>query len=119
MSMDLTQMTLVELHQLKARVDKAIVRAEGRKKKDALAAMEKAASEFGLSISEVLGGAEAAPKKKRGPKPGTKRKAAPKKGKAQFANPADASQTWTGKGRQPAWYKDAIAGGASPDSMKV
>ena len=50
MSMDLTQMTLAQLTKLKARVEKAIERAEGRKKKDALAAMEKRRASLGLAF---------------------------------------------------------------------
>jgi DNA-binding protein H-NS len=29
----------------------------------------------------------------------------------KYRNPADASQTWTGAGRQPAWLKEALAAG--------
>ncbi|MBT8410687.1 MAG: H-NS histone family protein, partial [Octadecabacter sp.] len=35
------------------------------------------------------------------------------------ANPADPSQQWTGKGRQPNWYKAAIEAGKSPESMAI
>ncbi len=37
----------------------------------------------------------------------------------KFANPDDPSQTWTGKGRQPAWVKDYIASGKSLDEIEI
>ena len=40
-------------------------------------------------------------------------------GVAKYANPADKSQTWTGKGRQPQWYKDAVAAGTDPKTMEI
>jgi DNA-binding protein H-NS len=45
---------------------------------------------------------------------GTATKAEPK-----YQNPADTDQTWTGKGRQPEWYKTAIEGGQSPETMLI
>lgn len=38
---------------------------------------------------------------------------------AKYRNPADASQTWSGRGREPGWFKDAIAAGRSAESMLV
>lgn len=114
MSVDLKSMTLPQLEKLQKKVEQAIVTAQSRRTKDALAAVEKVSKEYGVSLDELLG-AKAPKAKKRGPKPGVKRgKAAPK-----FKNPADAAQTWTGKGRQPTWYRDAIAGGASPDDLLI
>jgi DNA-binding protein H-NS len=31
--------------------------------------------------------------------------------RVKYRNPADASQTWTGTGRKPAWVRDALASG--------
>jgi len=45
---------------------------------------------------------------------GPKTKAPPK-----YKNPTDASQTWTGKGRQPQWFKDAMAAGQSPEALEI
>jgi DNA-binding protein H-NS len=37
----------------------------------------------------------------------------------KFANPADRSQTWTGKGRQPNWYRAEVEKGTDPAKMKI
>ena len=96
-------MSRKELEILRKDIDKALENLAKRERTDALAAAEKAAREFGFSLSELTGGKAVA-------KPAAA---------AKYANPADASQTWSGRGRQPQWYKDAIAGGASPESMEV
>ncbi len=108
---ELKSMSRKDLEKLKANIEDVLAGISAREKKDALAAAEKAAAAHGFSLAEL---AVAAPKK-RGPKPGkAKVKSTPK-----FANPADKSQTWTGKGRQPEWFKAAIAGGAKPESMAI
>lgn len=40
-------------------------------------------------------------------------------GGAKYANPSDPTQTWTGRGRQPNWIKEAVDGGASLDSFLI
>jgi len=40
-------------------------------------------------------------------------------GQARYRNPADASQTWTGRGRQPKWIAEALAGGKSLDDFRI
>ncbi|KPP84178.1 MAG: DNA-binding protein H-NS [Rhodobacteraceae bacterium HLUCCA08] len=116
MTLDLGSLSRKDLEKLKRDVEKALDRAEKADLKKARDAATKAAAEFGVSLDELV----AAPKP--GPKPGRRRATATKpvkKGAAKYANPADPKQTWTGKGRQPAWYKDAIAAGKSPESMAI
>ncbi len=38
---------------------------------------------------------------------------------AKYANPADASQTWTGRGRRPAWVLAALKKGAKLESLAI
>ncbi len=38
---------------------------------------------------------------------------------ARFRNPANPSQQWTGRGRQPQWIKDWLASGKSLDEVRV
>jgi DNA-binding protein H-NS len=102
---DLEEMSLAELKALQKRVAKAIDGYEERQKFQALAALEAKAREMGFSLSELTG----APQGKAKRKP-----AAPK-----YRHPDDASITWTGKGRQPAWFKTAVTSGVSPDDLLV
>lgn len=101
---DLSKMSMDELKQLKKDVDAAIKGFAERKRAEAMKAIEAVAKEHGLSVEEIVGGK------------GKKRKA---KAPAKYANPANPSQTWSGRGRQPVWYKDAIAAGKAPDSLEI
>ena len=100
---DLNSMSLADLKQLRKDVDVAIRNFEDRQRKEALAALEAKAAELGFSLNELTGGA------------GRGRKLSPPK----FRNPADATQTWSGRGRQPEWYKTLVNGGTDPNSLLI
>lgn len=74
----------------------------------------------GLTVSDVFGsraGGEAPAKPRtRSTKPG------PKGGftvKPKYRNPGDASQTWAGRGKQPRWFSDLLAGGKTADDLLI
>lgn len=115
MSVDLSQMSLAELKRLAKRVGRAIENHEKKRVKEARQAMEKLAKEYGVSLDAIMDGG---PKKRGRPKGSGKGKPSIK-GKPKFANPADKSQTWTGKGRQPQWFKDAMAAGTSEKDLAI
>lgn len=112
MTIDLKSMTKKELEKLAQNVERQLERLKKQDLKKARDAAEKAAAAHGFKLSDIVGGGAA---------PATKpRKAKPKAaGVAKYANPADSGQTWTGKGRQPKWFKDALAAGKSPESMEL
>jgi len=114
MVIDLKQMTLKELEKHLKDVKKAVQSAKARDRRAAQKAAEKAAAEFGFSLSDLTEGSAAASKPKK-PKAKKPRKVSP----PQFANPDDKAQTWTGKGRQPNWYRAAVEKGVSPDAMRI
>ncbi|WP_299602570.1 H-NS histone family protein [uncultured Tateyamaria sp.] len=95
---NLEKMSLKELSQLRSDVGAAIIVARKTERKDALAAAQKAAAEFGFTLAELMDGSK---------KP--KRVGAPSQPKYQ--HPENPSVTWTGKGRQPGWIKDGLASG--------
>ena len=39
--------------------------------------------------------------------------------KTQYQNPADNAQTWTGRGRQPKWIAEGIAGGKQLSDFRI
>ena len=41
------------------------------------------------------------------------------KSKPKFRNPADPKQTWTGKGRQPNWFRAEVEKGTAPEAMAI
>ena len=106
MTLDLTSLSRNELQTLRREVDKAIETLADRERKAALEAAERAAAEHGFNLADLTGLAR-------------KGKAAKTKSPARYRNPDDASQTWTGKGRQPDWYKAGIAAGKSPADFEI
>ena len=102
---NLSKMSLSELNALKKDVEKAISGFKDRQRREAKKALEAVAAKHGMSIEEIIGSES---KKRR-----------KSKGAAKYRNPADASQTWSGRGRQPAWYKAALAKGKTPESMAI
>ena len=100
---ELENMSLDDLKKLSRDVEKAIASFEERKRKEARKALEQVAREYGLSVEEVMGGQKAPSRASKSP--------------VKYRNPANPSETWSGRGRQPGWYKDALAKGKSPDDM--
>lgn len=103
MNIDLETLSRDELKKLKADVERALSSVDARRKSEAKRAAEQAVKEFGFSLEEVL----TAP----GPKGS--------KGAPKYANPADPSQTWTGRGRKPNWVNDALESGKSLDDLAI
>jgi len=104
--MILDDMTRDELIDLKARIDIQLEKLEAQRKADALDAARKAAEEYGFSLEELSGGKKAG-------------KGKLVKGIPKYAHPDDASKTWTGKGRKPKWFDDALAAGITPAQMEI
>lgn len=113
---DLSKMTKKQLERLIKDAERALKALSNKEKREAKKAAEKAAAKFGFSLAELTGGSgKAAPAKRGRPKKAGAKSASP----AKYANPADPTQTWTGKGRQPLWYKDAVAGGTDPSKLEI
>jgi len=111
MLMDLKSMSRKELEKLRVKVDKALGGLKKKEMKAAKVAAEKAAAAHGFTLSELTGSsAKVSVKKAKGPK---------NKAPAKYKNPNDADQTWTGKGRQPQWFKDAMAAGTKPEALEI
>lgn len=102
MSIDLEKMARGELEALIKDAQKALKSVDARRRSEAKRAAEQAAKEFGFSLDEVIGA-------------GTKGS----KGAPKYANPADPSQTWTGRGRKPNWVIEALKNGVSLDDLSL
>lgn len=94
---------LAELKRAQKHVEKAIDSYEARKKAEAIAVLKAAAAEHGFTLSE-LAGEKGAPKKVHPPK---------------YENPHNTQETWSGRGRQPSWIKDALSAGKSLDDFLI
>ena len=100
---NLSKLTLDELKGLQNDVAKAVKTFETRKKKEALAALEAQAREMGFNLGQLTGNSK---------KP--KSSGAPK-----YSKPGDPSMTWTGRGRKPQWFADALDSGTSEAEMLI
>lgn len=105
MQIDLSSLSMPELLDLEKDVKKAIAAAEKRARKEAIAEIKAVAQKHGLSLNEVMAEERAT---------NGKSTAA-----AKYANPADATQTWSGRGRRPQWVNDALAAGQSLDDLAL
>ena len=104
---DLADYNLSELKGLRAEIEKEI---KARQQQEVTKAREQIlaiAQGLGVSVEELLANG------------GTKSKANGKKVQAQYQNPADTGQTWTGRGRQPKWIAEGLAGGKSLDDFRI
>lgn len=101
---DLSEMSLEELKTLQSQVNKALDTFEERRRKEARSALEQKAREFGFSLNELAGPQKKTASGLRPPK---------------FRHPDDPSLTWSGRGRQPQWYKDALAAGMTKEDLSV
>lgn len=104
MSIDISGFSLKELKDLQARVSKEIVGFGDRKKREALVELEEKARALGFTLAELTGAAK-------------QRKRAP--AVAKYANPADSSDTWSGRGRKPRWFDAALKAGKSPEDFAI
>lgn len=113
---DLKSMTRKELERLLADVKKALQAAAARDRRNARKAAERAAAEFGYSLSDLDENADDKPKKKSAAKKASKPK---KPSKPKYADPAEPTRTWTGKGRQPNWFRAAVEKGIDPATLEI
>ena len=98
----LDDMSLEELKALEKNVAKAIKSFEARKKKQALAAAEAALREHGFTLADVTGNTSA------------KSVSAPK-----YQHPENPDLTWTGRGRKPNWFVEALESGKAAEDMLI
>ena len=67
-------------------------------------AARRIAGKHGLTVSEVLG---------------RKRSSRKAPVSAKYRNPNDPGQTWSGHGRRPAWFREAMDEGKSAESLEI
>lgn len=103
-NLDLNSLTLADLKQLQKDVGKAITGFDDRKKSEARAALEAQAKELGYTLAELAG------------LPVTRARTA---ASPKYRHPENASVTWSGRGRKPHWFIDALASGKTEESLAV
>ena len=101
---DLEALSLSELKKMQKDVAKAISTFEDRQKAEARAKVEALARELGYSLTELVGTA-------------TKTTRAP--AAAKYRHPENAAITWSGRGRKPQWFVDALAAGMTTGDLAI
>ena len=108
MSIDLSALSLEELKAQRKKIDRLIDSWEERRRREALAAAEEAARSHGYNLSDL------------GVSGGTKRRGGAKTASvARYANPDNAAETWSGRGRRPEWLKAALDAGRSLEDLAI
>jgi DNA-binding protein H-NS len=102
--MDLSKLSLNDLKKLQQDIE-ALIANQGkeavvRARKDILAI----AQSVGLTVDQLLDGKPAK----------TVKKVA-----AQYQNPENSAEQWTGRGRKPRWIVEAMEGGAKLEDLKT
>jgi DNA-binding protein H-NS len=95
-TVNVDKMSLKDLLDLEAKVQKAINAARDRERAEVKQAMAALAEKRGFSVSELFGG--------RGRGKGSA---------AKYVNPDNRAETWTGRGRKPNWLVAKLKKGAN------
>jgi DNA-binding protein H-NS len=103
--MDLTNMSSAQLRDLQEQLKRELKKREGQDLAKAREEILAIAQSVGLPVKDLIG-AGGAPRAKTG------------KVQPRYRNPDNASQQWTGRGRQPKWVKDWLEAGKSIDGLK-
>ena len=85
---DISSLSFSELDELKKEIEKQKKTVEQENRKKATDEIKAVAAKYGISLSDLFGGALKA----------TRKPAAPK-----YRNPKKSSETWSGRGKPPAW----------------
>lgn len=108
MTTNIDNLEITELEELTKRAKLLIEKKQREKIEHAYKQLIAIASDIGMSLDELV---EYGVTRQQTPE---KRTVAPR-----YANPNDKSQTWTGRGKQPRWVVDAIAGGKQLDDLVI
>ncbi|EEW24254.1 H-NS histone family protein [Rhodobacter ferrooxidans] len=101
---NINALSLKDLKQLQKDVAKAISGFEDRKKAEARVALEARARELGFSLSDLAG---------------VEVKATRNPAAAKYQHPENPSVTWSGRGRRPLWFVEAIEAGRKAEDLVV
>ncbi len=104
--MKLDGMSKEALTELRAEIDIQLLKLETERRENALNAVREAAESYGFSIDEITSSAG-------------RRGNALKKGLPKYAHPSDKTKTWTGKGRKPKWFEEALGSGLAANQMEI
>jgi DNA-binding protein H-NS len=101
---DLAALSLTELKKMQKDIAKAVSTFEDRQKAQARAKVEAFARDLGYSLAELVGA-------------DTKTSRAP--AAAKYRHPENPALTWSGRGRKPQWFAEALSAGKTAEDMAI
>ena len=101
---DLEALSLTELKKMQKDIAKAISTFEDRQKADARAKVEALARDLGYSLAELVG---------------TETKSSRAPAAAKYRHPENPALTWSGRGRKPQWFVEALSAGKAAEDMAI
>lgn len=114
MSISVNDMSRRELEKLKKQIDTQLSHVTAQDKRKALSAAKKAAGSLGFTLGELIDAPAPMAKKSKKSSSMPKKPSIPK-----YAHPENPAMTWTGKGRQPVWFKEAVEAGKPAEAMLI
>ncbi|MCJ7874720.1 H-NS histone family protein [Phaeobacter sp. J2-8] len=101
---DLEALSLSELKKMQKDVARAISTFEDRQKAEARAKVEALARDLGYSLAELVN---------------TEAKTARAPAAAKYRHPENPALTWSGRGRKPQWFVEALAAGKTASDLAI
>ena len=101
---DLEALSLSELKKMQKDVSKAISSYEDRQKAEVRAKVEALARDLGYSLTELVG---------------TETKSPRAPAAAKYRHPENPALTWSGRGRKPQWFVEALAAGKTASELEI
>ena|SRR5690606_11683672 len=109
-SVNLDKMSLKELLDLEAKLEKAISTARERERAEVRQKIEAIVQNAGFSVNELFGGRSS---------PGRASVGKGRQVAAKYVNPDNRSETWSGRGRKPRWLTAKLEKGAKLEDFAV
>lgn len=107
MAIDITKLNRKQLDTLRNKIDSRETEMRETTLKDLRARINTMVKKEGFTLDEVLG--------RRGKRAGKRTGKVPPK----YENPKDPSQTWSGRGKRPNWFKAALASGNKESDLLI
>ncbi len=104
--MDLSNMTAADLRALQDTIKQELKKREGQEIANARSQIMAIAQSVGVPLKDLIGGSGSM-RAKSGPVA------------VQYRNPGNASEQWTGRGRQPKWVRAELDAGKTLDSLRI
>ena len=101
---DLEALSLNELKKIQKDLAKAISTFEDRQKAEARAKVEVLARDLGYSLAELVG---------------TETKSSRAPAAAKYRHPENPALTWSGRGRKPQWFVEALKAGKTANDLAI